>query len=112
MDYVKASRLRTVIQREWQTLFERFDIVVTAGRGEPPLRADKRIPDDDYAATHVRLITDGNLAGLPAITIPMGFTKDRWPITFYATASPYEDHLLIDFASAYQSRTAFHRQRP
>jgi aspartyl-tRNA(Asn)/glutamyl-tRNA(Gln) amidotransferase subunit A len=57
-------------------------------------------------------MTEGNLAGLPAITIPMGFTPERFPMSLHAVASAYDDRTLLAFADAFQARTEFHRKRP
>ncbi len=111
-DYVKAMRLRTRVQREWQALFDRFDVIVCAGRAGPPALADRALPDGQYSVSHSRVLVDGNLAGLPAITIPMGFTQEHFPVSMHAVASPYEDHTLIAFAERYQQRTDWHRRRP
>jgi aspartyl-tRNA(Asn)/glutamyl-tRNA(Gln) amidotransferase subunit A len=112
VDYVKAARLRAIVQREWLALFERFDVVVCSGRAEPPLLVDKKLSDDEYSLTLARVVTDGNLAGLPAITMLMGFTPERYPISMHAVASAYEDAQLFAFAEAFQQRTEFHRVRP
>jgi len=112
VDFVHANRVRAAVQREWQERFATFDVVVGPGRAGPPVPAGGTFPDGTFSKSFPRLLVDGNLAGLPAVTIPMGFTKDRFPLSMHAVASPYDDHVLLAFAEAYQSRTEWHRLRP
>jgi aspartyl-tRNA(Asn)/glutamyl-tRNA(Gln) amidotransferase subunit A len=109
-DYVKAAYVRAAIQRDYRALFERFDVIVTPGR---PLLApviDERDDTDDVGGWGT-LDTVGNLAGLPAITMPMGFSKGL-PFSLHAVAAPYDDAKLFAFGELVQHHTEHHRKRP
>ena len=57
-------------------------------------------------------ISASNIAGLPALSVPCGYTKINLPIGIQFVADALRDDVCIEFAAAYQSITDFHRKRP
>jgi aspartyl-tRNA(Asn)/glutamyl-tRNA(Gln) amidotransferase subunit A len=57
------------------------------------------------------LIPAGNLAGLPALSLPCGFA-DQLPIAISLVGRPFSEGHLISLGSAYQSKTDWHRRHP
>jgi aspartyl-tRNA(Asn)/glutamyl-tRNA(Gln) amidotransferase subunit A len=112
-DYIKALRVRTQVQLAYRTVFERYDVLVTAGRPEAarPLVGYKEI-ESDAPNGFVTLMINGNLIGAPAITLPIGFNADGLPLSMHAIAAPYDEDALLAFAEQYQAHTDFHRKRP
>jgi len=53
-----------------------------------------------------------NLIGIPAISIPCGFTKNNLPIGFQLMAKHLHDDLILSAANAFQKKTDFHLQKP
>jgi aspartyl-tRNA(Asn)/glutamyl-tRNA(Gln) amidotransferase subunit A len=108
-DYVRASRLRAEVQRAMARLFERHDLLLAANlpyappRVEEPLGPLFSVPDPLGAA--------GNLAGLPAVALPMGFSGTL-PISLQLVAPPLEEARLLSAAMTFQARTSHHLQRP
>jgi aspartyl-tRNA(Asn)/glutamyl-tRNA(Gln) amidotransferase subunit A len=108
-DYVRASRIRAEAQRALARLFERHDLLLAPNLPWPPPRVDEplgplfAIPDPLGAA--------GNLAGLPAIALPMGFSGGL-PLSLQLVAPPLEEARLLAAAMAFQARTSHHLQRP
>jgi aspartyl-tRNA(Asn)/glutamyl-tRNA(Gln) amidotransferase subunit A len=111
-DYVKATRIRTQAQKAYGALFEQYDVIVTSGRCELPAPADKDFEWHDQPSAQDDLQAVGNFLGLPAITLPIGFTAAGLPLSMHAIAAAYDDATLIGFAEGYQARTDFHRKRP
>jgi aspartyl-tRNA(Asn)/glutamyl-tRNA(Gln) amidotransferase subunit A len=109
-DYVKATYVRAHVQREYQALFDKFDILLTAGRPYVATVIDgpwAETPGGNYDV----LNGVGNLIGVPAITLPIGFSEGL-PISLHAIAAPYHDRTLAAFGELFQQRTDFHRRRP
>lgn len=117
-DYLKAMRIRTLVQREFRKLFSGLDILLAPARYSiAPLismpldyrPADAPKPPDDPGFS--ALIPAGNLAGLPALSLPCGFA-DGMPVGLQLVGNPFSENTLVAVGKAFQSRTDFHRQRP
>jgi len=116
VDYVDAMRARVAMRRELDLLLSRYDAVVAPARGRlaPPIGRDFDVPATPAppaprppAATQA-----GNLAGLPAIAVPMGFGRDRLPASLQLLGRAHSEATLVAIATAYQEMTDWHRQRP
>jgi aspartyl-tRNA(Asn)/glutamyl-tRNA(Gln) amidotransferase subunit A len=109
-DYVKASRMRTVLQARMADFFESYDFLVTPNflSVAPPVREDfmKTLPYPDPVGAV------GNACGLPAIALPAGFGKERMPAGFQIVGAPFSEELLLNLGEAYQARTRHHLARP
>jgi len=117
-DYLKAQRIRSLMQREFHKLFSEVDVLLAPARytvaPEVAKPLDYRPPDapqppDDPGFSSI--IPAGNLAGLPALCLPCGFA-DGLPVGIQLVGNPFSENTLIAIGKAFQSRTDFHRQRP
>ena len=116
-DYLKAMRIRRLIQDAFRTAFyDHYDVILAPARTAPanrladPLdRGNGRTPPADrgFAA----LIPAGNLAGLPALSLPCGFANGL-PVGIQLVAKPFNENLLLALGRAFQERTDWHRRRP
>ncbi len=128
-DYLDAFRIRAEILPALGKLFEQFDALVAPSRITPAPRVDADLsappparPGEKPAerpATPARsaeqgnVIGSSNVAGLPAISVPCGFTKEKnLPIGIQFVADALREDVCIEFASAYQAATDWHRKRP
>jgi len=109
-DYVKASRMRSVLQGKMVEFFGRYDVIVTPNfLSVAPLVAsdlNESLPYSDPVGAI------GNACGLPAIALPAGFGRDHMPVGFQVMGSAFEEGLLLEIGEAYQGRTSFHTERP
>ncbi len=117
-DYLKAMRIRTLMQHEFHKLFSEVDILLAPTRyavaPEISKPIDYRPPDapkppDDRGFS--ALIPAGNLAGLPALSLPCGFA-DGLPVAIQLVGNPFSENTLLAVGKAFQARTDFHRQHP
>lgn len=117
-DYLKAMRIRRLIQREFARLFADVDVLLAPARLGPapaisePL--DRRAPSGLPAPKTpglASLIQAGNLAGLPALCLPCGFAGDL-PVGIQLVGPPYSENRLIAIGRQYQQRTDWHRRKP
>lgn len=111
-DYVKAMRVRTVIQRTYRDLFTNLDAIACFGFPLLPPLVEDTVKFPKKPSAKQLIGTDGNLAGLPAITLPIGFTASGLPRSMHVVGAPYHEHKLVGVAAAYQSRTQHHTKRP
>jgi aspartyl-tRNA(Asn)/glutamyl-tRNA(Gln) amidotransferase subunit A len=112
-DYLQVQRVRTFLQKQIDRVFDDFDVLATAGESSAasPLSAP---PEEDSAGPIARREPDGisSLCGLPALSVPCGFSKDKLPFGVQFIGRALNDHVVVAAARSFQSRTDWHRQRP
>jgi aspartyl-tRNA(Asn)/glutamyl-tRNA(Gln) amidotransferase subunit A len=114
-DYLKAMRIRSLLQTEFHKLFSDLDALVsptrpgTAPRIDEPL--DKYRQQSDKAIGLSALIPAGNLAGIPAISVPCGLVNGM-PVGLQFAGPAFTENTLLALGKEFQSRTDWHRQRP
>lgn len=109
-DYVRALRIRAVLQRKIDALFDEVDLLMTATL---PVPATK-IEADLYAAL---AFSDpiggiGNFCGLPAASVPAGFTGAGLPACVQFVGRAFDDATVLRAAMLFQSRTDWHLRHP
>jgi aspartyl-tRNA(Asn)/glutamyl-tRNA(Gln) amidotransferase subunit A len=116
VDYLRAMRVRTLVQEAYRTLFVNVDILLaparleTAPNASEPLDAPRSGPRPSSRGLS-GLIPAGNLAGLPALSLPCGFA-DGLPIAISLVGRPFYENQLVATGSAFQSQTDWHRRKP
>jgi aspartyl-tRNA(Asn)/glutamyl-tRNA(Gln) amidotransferase subunit A len=108
-DYVRAMRVRGELQRALARFFERYDLVLAPNLPWPPPRVEENF--DALFSAPDPLGAAGNLAGLPAAALPMGFSGGL-PLSLQVIGPPFEDARVLSAAAYFQSRTEFHLARP
>jgi aspartyl-tRNA(Asn)/glutamyl-tRNA(Gln) amidotransferase subunit A len=126
-DYVDALRVRTRIQAAFRDLFGEVDVLVSGGRGATASRIDEPLdmprgpgtrgsmdPRKDEAPrpNNASLIAAGNLAGLPALCFPCGFSPEGLPLSLQLVGPPFSENLLLSLGAWFQSQTDWHVRRP
>lgn len=116
-EYLKAMRIRALMQEAFRDLLSTTDVLIAPTRFDPapkitqPLDvapSNRPIP----AAPSLRaLIPAGNLAGLPALSIPCGFANGM-PMGLQLVGPPFSENLLLAIGRSFQERTDWHKRRP
>ena len=110
--YRKAQQVRTLIGRDYEAAFAQVDVLAlpTSPTGAFTLGERTADPIQMYLAD---VFTVGaNLAGVPALTVPCGFTGEGLPIGLQLTAAHMNEAALLRVASAYERATEWHLQAP
>ena len=116
--YYKAQKVRTLIRNAVLEALEEVDVIAlpTSPTGAPLLPAEAGIKSQEDARSRiagVRNFTGAfNVANLPALSIPCGFTQDNLPLSLQLVGKPMADGLLLRVAHAYQQATDWHKRRP
>jgi aspartyl-tRNA(Asn)/glutamyl-tRNA(Gln) amidotransferase subunit A len=117
VEYLRAMRLRRLVQENFRKTFLDVDVLITPSRLTPATRVadpiDRRSGPDPAPSSRglTGLSAAGNLAGLPALSLPCGFAG-QLPVGLSLVAKPFAEHLLLAVGREFQKRTDWHRRRP
>ncbi|UCB42900.1 MAG: Asp-tRNA(Asn)/Glu-tRNA(Gln) amidotransferase subunit GatA [Dehalococcoidales bacterium] len=109
--YLKAQKVRTLIRREFDEAFEKYDVLVAPTSPTVPFEIGEKVDDpvQMYLADVCTLPV--NIAGLPGISIPAGFA-DNLPIGMQIISKPFAEETILKIAHAYQQATDWHMRKP
>jgi len=110
--YLKAQQVRTLILRDYDRAFERVDVVATPTSPTPPFRIGERIADPLQMYLADVFTVSAPLAGLPAVSVPCGFTSGRLPIGLQLTGRRFDEATVLRIADAYERDTGWWTQEP
>ena len=109
-DYITAQRARAVINEQVCANFSRVDVFVTPSAPRPPDTFEGLDPNEQNLRPN--FTNPFNLTGLPAISVPCGFTDEKLPIGLQIAAPSFEESTALRVAYAYEQATGWHKQRP
>ncbi|HLW61742.1 MAG TPA: amidase [bacterium] len=116
VDYLNAMRIRRLLQDAFARLFTEVDVIIAPTRFAPAGRIDEPIDplwrSRGGGGMGVALVPAGNLVGIPALSLPCGFTSSGLPVAIQLVGRPFEEGTLIDFGRAFQGITDWHRRTP
>jgi len=110
--YLKAQQVRTLILRDYDRAFEQVDIVAMPTSPVPAFRLGERIADPLQMYLVDVFTVSANLTGLPAMSVPCGFTATRLPVGLQLTGRRFDEATLLRVADAYERDTAWPTQLP
>jgi len=109
--YGKAQKVRTLVRRDFEQAFERVDVIVAPTTPNVPFKfGEKEDPVQMYLNDIFAVPV--NLAGLPGISVPGGFTQTGLPIGLQLIGRAFDEATLLRVAHAYQQVTAWHKRKP
>jgi aspartyl-tRNA(Asn)/glutamyl-tRNA(Gln) amidotransferase subunit A len=117
-DYLQASRLRAQLTRQFvHDVFADVDALITPTIPEPPPSyADAKAGTVDEVVRRMgrysRLTRPFNALGLPALTVPCGFSTDGRPLGLQIVGRPFAEATVLQLGAAYQRVTDWHARRP
>jgi aspartyl-tRNA(Asn)/glutamyl-tRNA(Gln) amidotransferase subunit A len=110
--YLKAQQVRTLIRRDYERAFQQVDVVAMPPSPTSAFRLGERTEDPIRMYLADVFSVAANLAGVPAVTVPCGFTANRLPIGVQFTGRMMEDATVLRVADAYERATPWSRERP
>jgi aspartyl-tRNA(Asn)/glutamyl-tRNA(Gln) amidotransferase subunit A len=110
-DYNTALRIRELLQRKMTVLFDSYDVLATASQPitATPLSMDLLSPELTFADP---LGGIGNLCGLPALSVPCGFTDKKLPIGLQFIGRAGDDLAVLQAGRIFQQATDWHKRHP
>jgi aspartyl-tRNA(Asn)/glutamyl-tRNA(Gln) amidotransferase subunit A len=109
-DYLQAQRVREILQKKMEALFDSFDLLVAVTQPVTATPLELNLETGLSFADPLGGI--GNLCGLPALSVPCGFTEKNLPVGLQFMARAGDDVAVIQAARTYQMHTDWHRRHP
>jgi aspartyl-tRNA(Asn)/glutamyl-tRNA(Gln) amidotransferase subunit A len=109
--YLRAQKVRTLIRQDFLNAYQEVDALITPTSPIPAFKIGEK--SDPLAMYLCDIYTIGvNLAGLPAISVPCGFTKSQLPIGFQLIGQPYREADLLAVAHTYDRAHEWAQRHP
>ncbi|MHC4799941.1 MAG: Asp-tRNA(Asn)/Glu-tRNA(Gln) amidotransferase subunit GatA, partial [Planctomycetota bacterium] len=110
--YLKALKVRTLIKNDFEEAFKDVDVVVCPTSPVPAIKIGEKI-DDPLAMYLLDVYTvSANLAGIPAVSLPCGFTENGLPVGLQLMGPHFAEEKLLRIAHQYQTQTDWHTKLP
>ncbi len=110
--YLKAAKIRTLISNDFKEAFNKCDAIFCPTSPTPPFKLGEKADDPIQMYLMDVFTIPVNMAGLPGLSIPGGFSSDGLPIGIQFIAPHFEESRLIKIGSAFQNSTDFHTKTP
>ncbi len=110
--YGRAQRVRAKLRAEFATAFREFDVLLTPTSPEPAFRIGEKIDDPLTMYLSDIFTTPASLTGIPAMSVPSGFTGNRLPLALQIMAPHFGERIMFRAASFFESETSYWRVRP
>ncbi len=108
--YLKALKVRTLICREFEAAFQSHDVLVTPVSPTPAFRLGEKVHDPLQMYLSDIFTIPINIAGLPAISVPCGFSQGL-PVGLQIIGRPFDEATILRVAYAYEQATPWHTRR-
>ncbi|WP_173917415.1 Asp-tRNA(Asn)/Glu-tRNA(Gln) amidotransferase subunit GatA [Halobacillus sp. Marseille-Q1614] len=110
--YKKAQQVRTLIKQDFEKVFEDYDVIIGPTTPTPAFKVGEKIDDPLTMYANDILTIPVNLAGVPGISVPCGFSSDGLPIGLQIIGRHFDEKSVYRTAHAFEQATDFHKQRP
>jgi aspartyl-tRNA(Asn)/glutamyl-tRNA(Gln) amidotransferase subunit A len=110
--YKKAQQVRTLIKQDFERAFKEVDVIVTPTSPTAAFKLGEKIADPLQMYLSDIFTISVNLAGVPGISIPCGFTTDNLPVGLQIIGKHFDEESILKVAYTYEQSTEWHRRRP
>lgn len=110
--YGQAQKVRTLIKRDFETAFERVDVIAAPVAPSTAFRIGEHADDPLSMYLEDIFTLPANLAGVPGLAFPVGFDSLGLPVGMQLMGPHFHEEFLLQAAHAYQQVTDWHLRRP
>lgn len=109
--YLRGQKVRTLIKNDFDKVFEEFDAIITPTSPTTAFKIGERVnnPLAMYLSDVYTLSV--NLSGIPAISVPCGFSKSGLPIGLQIMTKPFDEEMMFRIAYTYEQNTDWHKEK-
>jgi aspartyl-tRNA(Asn)/glutamyl-tRNA(Gln) amidotransferase subunit A len=109
--YKKAQKVRTLIKKDFEDVFEKYDVIVGPTTPTPAFKIGEKTSDPMTMYANDILTIPVNLAGVPAISVPCGFLNGL-PLGLQIIGKHFDESTIYRVAHAFEQNTDYHKQKP
>jgi aspartyl-tRNA(Asn)/glutamyl-tRNA(Gln) amidotransferase subunit A len=109
--YLKAQKVRTLIRQEFDSVFEKVDALITPTSPTVPFKIGEKTDDPLQMYLSDVCTLPINIAGIPALSIPAGFSEGL-PVGMQIIGKPFAEETIMKIGHAYQQVTDWHKHKP
>mgnify|MGYP001620025949 CR=1 FL=1 len=110
--YRQGQKVRTLIRQDYEKAFKEVDLLLTPVAPTPPFKLGEKLTDPLTMYLSDIFTISVNLAGVPAMALPAGFSKSGLPIGMQLIGRPFAEETLFRAAYTYEQETQWFKQRP
>jgi len=110
--YKKASQVRTLIIEDFKKAFEKCDVLLSPVAPTPAFKIGERIDDPLTMYMSDMFTLSANLAGIPGISVPCGFSQNSLPIGLQIMGKHFDEEKILKVAYNFEQATNFHLKKP
>ena len=110
--YKKAQQVRTLIKKDFEDAFGNVDVIVTPTCPTAAFRIGEKTADPLQMYLSDIFTISVNLAGVPAISVPCGFTSGNLPVGLQFIGRHFDEESILKIAYAYEQATDWHTRKP
>jgi aspartyl-tRNA(Asn)/glutamyl-tRNA(Gln) amidotransferase subunit A len=110
--YKKAQQVRTLIRRDFEAAFRDVDALVAPVAPTPAFKIGEKTNDPLQMYLSDVFTIPVNLAGMPGISVPCGFSSTGLPIGLQIIGKPFDEETVLRLAYAFEQQTDYHRHKP
>lgn len=110
--YLKAQKVRTFVKKDFEKAFEQCDVILGTVSPTPPFKIGEKTEDplQMYLVDVYTVLI--NLAGVPSLAIPCGFSQNNLPIGMQIIGPQFSESLILNVGYQYEQATDWHKQKP
>jgi len=110
--YLKALKVRRLIRNDFDAALENVDVLAGPTCPTPAFKIGELVDDPLQMYLSDICTLSANLAGIPGVSVPAGFSSDGLPIGLQLLAGPFEEEKLLRAARMFERETDWHTKRP
>jgi len=110
--YLKALKVRTLIKSDFNNVFNACDAIVTPTTPTPAFKIGEKVEDPIQMYLSDIFTTSVNLAGLPGISIPCGYSEDNLPIGLQIIGKEFDEETIFRIAYQFEQSNIINKRKP
>ena len=110
--YLKGQKVRTLIRQDFEKAFQEVDVILSPTSPTPAFKIGEKVADPIAMYLSDIFTIPANLAGVPAMSVPCGFTSGGLPIGMQLMARPFDEATMLRTAYAFEQEAEYYKRKP